>query len=84
MGDPLIKSQKIIGTSGFRVEHVSRSACFVHHEEHEGHEGGCLTALRREFFASFGRFALKTSLLRALRVLRGENIFTANPEDQII
>jgi hypothetical protein len=71
MGDPLRKSEKIIGTSGFRVEHVSRSACFVHHEEHEG---GCLTALRREFFASFGRFALKTSLLRALRITIVKNL----------
>jgi hypothetical protein len=117
------------------VEHVSRSACFVHHEEHEGfdisasqcrglrgefrkgrHSGLPPKAVKREFFSSFGRFALKSSLLRALRitilindfhpqspnfapfaslreilrvsvaalphwVLRGENIFTANPED---
>ena len=38
-------------------------------------------AVKREFLSSFGRFALKSSLLRALQILRGENIFTANPEE---
>jgi hypothetical protein len=37
---------------------------FAHHEDHEGHEG-------------FGNFGFK---LRALRVLRGKNFFTINPE----
>jgi hypothetical protein len=27
------------GSSGFCVDNVSRSVCFVHQEGHEGHEG---------------------------------------------
>jgi hypothetical protein len=46
------------------------------------HRGVAPTDLKGEFFASFGLFAIKVSLLRALRVLRGENFFTVNPEEQ--
>ena len=45
--------------------------------------GGVPTDLKGEFFASFGLLAIKSSLLRALRVLRGENFFTAKPEEAI-
>jgi hypothetical protein len=43
--------------------------------------GGVPTDLKGEFFASFGLLAIKSSLLRALRVLRGENFFTVKPEE---
>jgi hypothetical protein len=45
--------------------------------------GGAPTDLKGEFFASFGLLAIKSSLLRALRVLRGENFFTVKPEEAI-
>ena len=43
--------------------------------------GGAPTDLKGEFFASVGFLAIKSSLLRALRVLRGENFFTVKPEE---
>jgi hypothetical protein len=47
------------------VDNASPSLCFVHHEAHEGHKGSDIL----------------NSELRALRVLRGEDIFTAIPEE---
>ena len=70
-------------TKDTKVSDISASQCRgLRGEFRKGrHRGLPPKAVKREFFLSFGRFALKSSLLRALRVLRGENIFTANPED---
>ena len=45
--------------------------------------GGAPTDLTGEFFASCGLLAIKSSLLRALRVLRGENFFTVKPGEAL-
>jgi len=55
------------GSSSCCVDTVSRSAYFVHHEGTKDTKG------------SDNLF----SELRDLRVLRGENIFTVNPENPI-
>lgn len=55
------------GSSGLCVDNTSRPVYFVHHEEHEEQKVP----------------DNQNSELRALRVLRGGNIFTVNPEERL-
>jgi hypothetical protein len=43
--------------------------------------GGCPENPPAEFFVLIALFVVKSSFLRALRVLRGEYSFTLNPEE---
>ena len=75
-------------TKDTKVSDIFDSKCRVLRAEFASskgsHRGAPPTDLKGEFYAFFGLFAIKSSLLRALRVLRGENFFTANPEELLM
>ena len=63
-------------TKDTKVSDISASQCRgLRGEFRKGrHSGLPPKAVKREFFSSFGRFALKSSLLRALRITIVKNL----------
>jgi hypothetical protein len=63
-------------TKSTKVSDISASQCRgLRGEFRKGrHSGLPPKAVQREFFSSFGRFALKSSLLRALRITIVKNL----------
>ena len=63
-------------TKDTKVSDISASQCRgLRGEFRKGrHRGLPPKAVKREFFSSFGRFALKSSLLRALRITIVKNL----------